>query len=47
MINAKKAEGVLDILLQRFEVDVELARKTTRRRAAQPPLLPSTSYYRS
>jgi hypothetical protein len=40
LINATKAEGVLDILLQRFEVAVELAQKMSRRSAEQPPLLP-------
>ena len=36
LINVTKAEGVLDILLQRFEVAVELVEKTTSRRGDKP-----------
>ena len=43
MINARKAEGALDIFIQSFEVAVELAQKTTSRKATPPPLLPPTS----
>ena len=40
LINATKAEGVLDILIQRFEVAVELAQKMGSRKVEQASFLP-------